>query len=73
MTWERLRHTIDDVHLSVDLSDFELFVDEEFSNVMIPHLYVLQLCMINWIPTRCIALCESQCRVGVIWTIRLLV
>ena len=43
LIWEWLRQAIGDVHLGVDLLDFELLVSNELLNVMIPHLYVLRL------------------------------
>ena len=50
MIWGRLGQAIGDVHLRVDLLDLELLVDKELPNVIIPHLYVLHLCIVDWIP-----------------------
>ena len=49
MIWEWLRQAIGDVHLSVDLPDFEFLLCHELPDMMIPHLNVLRLCMIDGI------------------------
>ena len=50
MIWEQLHLAIDDVHLCINLLDLELLVDEELSNMMIPHLYVIHFLIVKRVP-----------------------
>ena len=47
--WEWLRQGISDVHLGVDLPNFELLLCYELLDVMKPYLNKFHLRVINWI------------------------
>ena len=44
---KQLCQAIGNVHLGVNLSDFDILVNDKISNMMILHLYVLHLCMVD--------------------------
>ena len=50
LIWEWLRLAIDNVYLSVDLTNFELLLCYELLDMMIPHLNMFRLRMVDKIP-----------------------
>ena len=59
LIWEWLREAIDDIHLGVNLLDFELFLSYELPNVMKSYLDMFCLRNIDWISD------EVYCALGV--------
>ena len=60
LIWAWLRQAIDDVHLDVDLLDFEFHLYYELPDVMKPYLNMFRLRVIIWISD------EVYCALGVV-------
>ena len=49
LTWEWLHYAINDVHLDVDLPNFEFPLDHELPDMMISHINVFHLRIVDGI------------------------
>ena len=59
LIWKWLRQAINDVHLGVNLPNFEFFLSYKLLDAMKLYLNVFCLCMVDWISD------EVYCTLGV--------